>query len=203
MANYTHGGTANISNSFANYHDYGLNWTPSQLTWSVDNVVVRTLTKASTLDNSTGIYNYPSSPSRVQLSIWPAGIAAQPIGTQTWAGGLINWTTTDYTQTGYYYALIESVSITCDSASIAGASYTYGANDSTGGPAVIVGNAATQIYSQAATGLDMTAGKTTTSSSNATFGLINGAGSMVVLGTGALKSLLVAGTVMAGVGLLI
>lgn len=175
-ANYTHGGTANLTNNaHDNYHNYGLNWQPNQLQWSVDGNVVRTLTRASTLDPATGVYNYPSTPARVQLSIWPAGIAAQPIGTQTWAGGLINWNTTDYTTTGYYYALIQSVSIDCTPATATGTSYVYGPNVTTGGPSVSISNSSTQIYSQLATGLDMNAGKTSASASNATFGLINAA----------------------------
>lgn len=181
-ANYTHGGTAQLSNSYANYHDYGLNWTPSQLQWTVDGNVVRTLTKSSTLNNSTGVYNYPDSPSRIQLSIWPAGIAAQPLGTQQWAGGLINWNTSDYNSAGYYYALgeyrieiknnsdillfsaVQSVTIVCDTSNLNGISYVYGANSSiTGEPAVLLTNQSTQIYSEAATGLAMGTGKTTAS----------------------------------------
>lgn len=115
-----------LSDSNANYHDYGINWTPTQIVWSVDGRVVRTLLKSSTLNNATGRYNYPNTPARVQLSIWPAGIAAQPLGTQQWAGGLIDWNTSDYRTVGYYYALVQSVTITCVPSSAAGISYTYG-----------------------------------------------------------------------------
>lgn len=43
------------------------------------------------MNSATGIYNYPSSPSRIQLSIWPGGLPSAPQGTIDWAGGLIDW----------------------------------------------------------------------------------------------------------------
>lgn len=83
-------GSLNASRSIATTQ-YGINWTPDTLEWTVDGVVTRTLNKADTLNTATGIYNYPSTPSRIQLSIWPGGIPSAPAGTIAWAGGLIDW----------------------------------------------------------------------------------------------------------------
>ncbi|KAI0087408.1 concanavalin A-like lectin/glucanase domain-containing protein [Irpex rosettiformis] len=63
----TQGGTHNISSdSFANYHDYTIDWQPDTLTWSIDNNVVRTLKRSDTIDDQ-GISHYPNTPSRIQL----------------------------------------------------------------------------------------------------------------------------------------
>ena len=43
---------------------------------------------------------YPTTPSRIQLSIWPAGIPGTAQGTVDWAGGMINWQDPDYVSAG-------------------------------------------------------------------------------------------------------
>lgn len=56
---------------------------------------------------------YPSTPSRIQISIWPAGISTSAQGTIDWAGGLINWQDPDYTTNGYFWNTVQSVDVTC------------------------------------------------------------------------------------------
>ncbi|OBZ67523.1 putative glycosidase crf2 [Grifola frondosa] len=97
----TDGGiSGNLTDTFSNYHDYSIDWQPDSLTWLIDEQPVRTLTRSSVTDNSTGISRYPSTPSRIQLSIWPAGINSSAQGTIQWAGGLINWNDPDYQAAG-------------------------------------------------------------------------------------------------------
>jgi len=108
----THSG---LSDTFSNYHDYTIDWQPDQLTWSIDGKVVRTLKKSDTT-GSDGVAHYPSTPSRVQLSIWPAGITGTPEGTLTWAGGMIDWNDPDYKAAGHFYALVNKVSVKCSTA---------------------------------------------------------------------------------------
>lgn len=43
---------------------------------------------------------YPSTPSRVQISIWPAGISSSAQGTIDWAGGMIDWQSDEIKQNG-------------------------------------------------------------------------------------------------------
>jgi beta-glucanase (GH16 family) len=118
-----------LSDTYSNYHDYTIDWQPDQLTWSIDGKIVRTLKKSDTI-GSDGVPHYPSTPSRVQLSIWPAGIAGTPQGTVTWAGGMINWNDADYKSAGHFYASVNKVTIKCSTASPpSGAnitSYVYG-----------------------------------------------------------------------------
>lgn len=95
-----------------NYHDYELDWSPEQLTWSIDGKVLRTLKKSDTWNETANRYSYPQSPSRVQLSLWPAGLSTNPQGTINWAGGEINWNS-QYMTNGYYYAQFDSIKIDC------------------------------------------------------------------------------------------
>lgn len=142
----THGGVAgNLSDTFSNYHDYTIDWKPDQLNWLVDGNVVRTLKQSDTVD-SNGVSNYPNTPSRIQLSIWPAGINGTAPGTVQWAGGMIDWSNPDYQSAGHFYALVESVNITCSDPTPASSnvtSYVYGKNSSALTPSVAFSNAST------------------------------------------------------------
>jgi beta-glucanase (GH16 family) len=111
-----------------NYHNYTIDWQEQELTWLIDGKVVRTLKKADTLTNgkhnlnprftgnltffgsNQGRYEYPSTPSRVQLSLWPAGINTSAPGTIEWAGGMINWQDPDYIAAGQFSAIVKEVS---------------------------------------------------------------------------------------------
>jgi beta-glucanase (GH16 family) len=93
-------------------HDYCLDWTEDTLTWSIDGDDMRTLNRKDTWNSTSGRFDYPQTPSRVMLSLWPAGLPTNAKGTVDWAGGEIDWES-PYMKNGYYYANIESVSIEC------------------------------------------------------------------------------------------
>ncbi|KAK7685919.1 hypothetical protein QCA50_010728 [Cerrena zonata] len=127
-----------LDDTFSNYHDYTVDWQPDTLTFSIDNKVVRTIQRSDHID-SAGISHFPSTPSRIQLSLWPAGINTSAPGTIDWAGGMINWDDPDYTTAGHFYALVKSVSVTCNDPSPAGTnmtSYVYGTNSSSMTPSI-------------------------------------------------------------------
>jgi len=106
-----------LTDTYSNYHDYTIDWQPDQLTWLIDGQAVRTLKQSDTI-GSDGVPHYPSTPSRIQLSLWPAGIAGTPKGTVTWAGGMINWGDPDYTSAGgHFYASVNSITVNCSAAS--------------------------------------------------------------------------------------
>ncbi|KAF5357158.1 hypothetical protein D9756_006430 [Leucocoprinus leucothites] len=108
------GGThKGLSDTFSNYHDYTIDWQPDALTFLIDGKAQRTVKKSDTIDPNTGIANYPSTPSRIQLSLWPAGIDGTAPGTVQWAGGMINWDDADYKTAGHFYATVKSVSVKC------------------------------------------------------------------------------------------
>ncbi|KAI0370567.1 concanavalin A-like lectin/glucanase [Pilatotrama ljubarskyi] len=135
----------NLTDTFSNYHDYTIDWQQDTLTWLIDGQVVRTL-KRSDVTGSDGISRYPSTPSRIELSLWPAGIPSSAAGTVEWAGGMINWDDPDYKAAGHFYALVSSVSVQCADASTNPAnaqSYVYGKNTSAFTPEVDVTNKTT------------------------------------------------------------
>ncbi|KAL8904271.1 MAG: hypothetical protein Q9171_007111, partial [Xanthocarpia ochracea] len=101
------------SSTFDNYHTYEIDWTPTQLTWSVDDTVLRTLKRSETWNTTTNQYHYPQTPARVQLSLWPAGSPRNGEGTIAWSGGLVDWNAPDAARFGYYYSMISDISVDC------------------------------------------------------------------------------------------
>ncbi|GAA5851266.1 hypothetical protein JCM9279_007504 [Rhodotorula babjevae] len=105
---YTHGGEHTARNNNQQFITYGIEWTPTQLDWLVNGKSVRTLQKSSVKNG-----RYPQTPSRVQFSVWPAGIPASPQGTIDWSGGLIDWSSPAYTAAKAFQAEVAWVSIDC------------------------------------------------------------------------------------------
>jgi len=146
----TNGEVESVSNdTYSNYHEYTVDWQEDALTFSIDGNAVRTVTKSNTLVN--GVANYPTTPARVQLSIWPAGINTSAPGTIQWAGGMINWDDPDYTAAGGHFAAVfESVSIKCATSSNTSLpntprSYKYSGLDAQGVPVAYISNATTLL----------------------------------------------------------
>jgi Glycosyl hydrolases family 16 len=101
------------SDTFENFHTYEIDWKPDTLTWSIDGNTVRTLNRDDTWNDTANRFDYPQTPARVQLSIWPAGLASNGQGTVEWAGGLIDWNSPDVENAGYFYAQFKEVDIEC------------------------------------------------------------------------------------------
>lgn len=122
------------SNTFLDYHVYEIDWQPDQLTWAVDGNIMRTLKKSDTFNKTDNRYHYPQTPARVELSLWPAGLSKNGQGTVAWAGGLVDWHSTDIQANGYYYAMFQDVKVECynppQNANKTGTkSYTYTSKD--------------------------------------------------------------------------
>jgi len=158
-ASANHGMTeGGINDTFAYYHDYTIDWQPETLTWSIDGNVVRTLQKSDTLSPDGTYYEYPTTPARVQFSIWPAGIPSEPAGTVAWAGGMINWQDPDFVAQGHFSTIIKSVTIQCSAETAQtvanngslpanAQSYVYTTNDTNSHmiPQVLVTNESTNV----------------------------------------------------------
>jgi len=146
-----HGDFSDISSdSFSNYHDYTIDWQQDQLRWLIDGKVVRTLKKSDVVEG--GVTQYPTTPARIQLSLWPAGTSDSAAGTVQWSGGLIDYNSPDYKSAGHFYALIQSINVTCNDPVKPGADvtgYIYGANATTNTPAVALTNVTTNINAAA------------------------------------------------------
>jgi hypothetical protein len=120
------------------------------------------LKKSDTYNSTSKQYDYPQTPSRVQLSLWPGGLETNDIGTINWAGGKIDWVNTpDMKDPGYYYVQVKDVTVKCydppSSAKIKGSkSYYY--DDVAGYESnVVIGDRSTVLGSFLATGTNMTA----------------------------------------------
>jgi beta-glucanase (GH16 family) len=143
----THGTTeSGISDTYNNYHDYTIDWQPDSLSFLVDGKNVRTIKASDTVSN--GVSQYPNTPSRIQLSLWPAGINSSAAGTVQWAGGMIDWSDPDYVAAGHFQAFVSSVSVVCASSSSQNSnvsSYVYASNSSTSTPNITLSIASTLI----------------------------------------------------------
>ncbi|TID31100.1 hypothetical protein CANINC_000344 [Pichia inconspicua] len=88
-----------ISNIDEEWHTYTIDWTEDQIQWLFDNEVVRTLKKVDTWNESLGIYEFPQTPSRIQLSIKPESD--------------IDWNGIEFNDLGYSYVAIDTVEVVC------------------------------------------------------------------------------------------
>ncbi|KAI9299166.1 concanavalin A-like lectin/glucanase [Neoconidiobolus thromboides FSU 785] len=106
ILDYTKGNyITNGFNTHADFHDYSVKWTPTEITWMIDGAPVRTLTKSMAGDN------FPNTACNIYFSLWDGGSNAA--GTRDWAGGLVNWNDPEYTRNGYMSSEVEYVSYTC------------------------------------------------------------------------------------------
>lgn len=163
IPDYHNSGNISLSDTFHNFHDYEIRWTPDRIDWLVDGQVGRSKLRKDTWNETSQQWNFPQTPARVQLSIWPGGLASNAKGTIDWAGGQIDWNADDITKAGYFYATVAEVSVECYDAkngpgSNSGKSYSYrdvrGTNDT-----VVNSDKDTVLASLDATGLDMDKGK--------------------------------------------
>ncbi|GMM30805.1 Utr2 protein [Martiniozyma asiatica (nom. inval.)] len=113
MLNYTNSANAEISNTYENWHTYTIDWQEDQISWAIDGETFRTLKKDDTYNSTSKIYEYPQTPSRIQLSLWPGGDASNAQGTIEWSGGEIDWDSADFKDPGYVYVGIDTVEVEC------------------------------------------------------------------------------------------
>jgi beta-glucanase (GH16 family) len=163
ITNYENSENITLSDTFANYHDYEIRWTPDRIEWWVDGKMGRSLDKKDTWNATSKNFMFPQTPSRVQLSLWPGGKEGNAEGTIAWAGGPIDWDHPDIQKSGYYYAAFSDVEIECFNAKSApgtnsGKSYWYN-NEAGTNDTIVDGDKRHTIASLMATGEDMDKGK--------------------------------------------
>lgn len=113
MLDYENSVKFDITNTNENWHEYSFEWTPETITWSIDGKDLRTIKRSDTLNSTSGVYQFPQTPSRIQLSIWPGGAASAAEGTREWAGGSIDWDASDFDNNGYLSVAIDEITVEC------------------------------------------------------------------------------------------
>ena len=169
VLNYTNSANISTTDTFSEFHTYEIDWQEDYTTWAIDGVIGRTLYKNSTYNATTGIYQYPQTPSRIQLSIWPGGSPSNAQGTIEWAGGEIDWDASDLTDPGYYYMILKEVNVTCydppsGTKKTGTSSYKYSSDNSFLAKDVAIVDADMILGSDEGTGLDPTKGASSSSS---------------------------------------
>ena len=110
---YTNSRNISLSDTFENFHTYEIDWTEESITWSVDGQVGRVLNRADTWNETSNRYDYPQTPSFLQVSLWPGGLASNAEGTRNWAGGEIDWNAADIQDPGYFYVTLKDITVNC------------------------------------------------------------------------------------------
>ncbi|KAF9353735.1 hypothetical protein BGX26_008507 [Mortierella sp. AD094] len=108
-------------NTALDFHEYGIEWMPDYIKWSIDGNVIRSVFRNQAtdeldpvsgtplIDEATGqpIKRFPSTPARIQFGIWDGGQGSN--GTAAWAGS-----PTDWSKPGQVYEVqIDYVDIQC------------------------------------------------------------------------------------------
>ncbi|KAK4056085.1 putative glycosidase CRH2 [Microbotryomycetes sp. JL221] len=96
----------------ADFADFGIVWTPETLSWTLNGKIVRSVQKRDTHDPSTGLYGFPSTPSRLQFKIFAISVD-DPSDLQEWSGGSVKWDSPTYIVDGYYASRIRWVNVEC------------------------------------------------------------------------------------------
>lgn len=109
ILNYSNSENSTVNNTYEYYHLYEMDWQEDKIDWYVDGEKVRTLEKEATWNDTTKRYDYPQTPSRIQVSLWPGGDGSNGVGTIEWAGGLVDWDSEDIQQYGYFYAQVKNI----------------------------------------------------------------------------------------------
>lgn len=112
VTTYNRGAYSPAANNQEEFITYTIEWTSTQITWSVGGTVTRVLTPATADTNQ-----YPQTPMQVKLGAWSGGDSSNAAGTISWARG-----PTDYSD-GPFTMLVQSISVSDYST---GTAYTYG-----------------------------------------------------------------------------
>lgn len=116
VTTYNRGAFNPAANNQDEFITYTVEWTESQITWSVGGTIVRVLTPATADTNQ-----YPQTPMQVKFGAWSGGDPSNAPGTIAWARGPTVYADGPFTMT------VQSIAVTDYST---GTQYKYG--DTTG-----------------------------------------------------------------------
>ncbi|RDW85089.1 hypothetical protein BP6252_02679 [Coleophoma cylindrospora] len=111
VTDYNRGAFNPAANNQGEFIKYTVEWTSTQIIWSVGSTIVRVLTPATADSNQ-----YPQTPMRVKFGAWSGGDSSNPSGTISWARGPTNYADGPFTM------VVQSVNVADYST---GTSYSY------------------------------------------------------------------------------
>ncbi|KOS12993.1 cell wall glucanase [Malassezia pachydermatis] len=99
------------------FHNYTIDWTPSNVSWAVDNQIIRTLQR----QNAGNMF--PRSPSRVVFALYgtSSGSSKQE---KDWANGILSYQDKGYQDRGYFAQELSHVTINCPDLKLSNVSLT-------------------------------------------------------------------------------
>jgi Glycosyl hydrolases family 16 len=112
VTTYNRGAFNPAANNQNQFITYTVEWTATQVTWSVGGNIVRVLTPATADTNQ-----YPQTPMQVKFGAWSGGDSSNAPGTIAWARGPTNYANGPFTMT------VQSIAVTDYST---GTQYKYG-----------------------------------------------------------------------------
>ena len=158
-ATYDRGEYHTVETPTQEFHNYTIDWSMEQTTWSLDGTVVRTLLNTSS-------QGYPQTPMLIKFGIWAGGDPSNAPGTIEWAGGV-----TDYSA-GPYTMYVKQIIVTDYST---GESYSYDGTSGSWESIVAKDGKVNGRYSEAQTefnelaeGVNLSYGSSSSSSTTAT-----------------------------------
>lgn len=101
LTTYNRGEFNPTPNNQDGFVTYMIEWTSTQITWSVGGNIVRVLTPATADANQ-----YPQTPMQVKLGAWSGGDPSNPAGTIAWARGPTNYSDGPFTM------VVQSLAVT-------------------------------------------------------------------------------------------
>jgi len=125
VTTYNRGAFNPAANNQGEFITYTVEWTATQVTWSVGGTIVRVLTPATADTNQ-----YPQTPMQVKFGAWSGGDSSNAAGTISWARGPTNYADGPFTM------VVQSIAVTDYST---GTQYKYGDTTGTWGSIVAVG----------------------------------------------------------------
>ncbi|KAK6508355.1 hypothetical protein TWF506_010449 [Arthrobotrys conoides] len=103
---YNRGAVHPIKDNVNNFIKYSIDWTNSTITWYIDDVAIRTLTRPQSADLYASENYYPQTPMEIKIGSWAAGDPSNAKGVIEWSDGPI-----DYSQ-GPFDMVIQSLTVT-------------------------------------------------------------------------------------------
>ncbi|GAA5947696.1 hypothetical protein JCM3765_001040 [Sporobolomyces pararoseus] len=105
--------TQNTTNQLSDtdFHEYTISWLPESITWLVDGVVMRKVSKNATLDRD--VYRYPQTPSRIRFWIREREATDSLVSVEELGTGSIDDTSTKSEASFDAISYISSVDVLC------------------------------------------------------------------------------------------